>query len=214
MNDSSDKVKSSNVRDDMLIIEFETVKRLPFSTKKVNAYYNVDMLINGVPVFWFNKVPFIDNEEGFDFAALPSAKSTLDGKYYDLVTFESEEKKRRIERLLARACALDYWKEQRSHIRAFSSTTYDLKVLCTKRVDYLGNMRMFANVAIYANNERLFAVRGVRVIQEENKKAFVQWPHKLANNGERYPLIKCHNEQLNALLKARCLAAYEAQKGA
>lgn len=93
--------------------------------------------------------------------------------------------------------------------------SFKVNVLAIKLVGYEGNLRAYVNAEIWANDVLVMVVRGVRIVQEENKAAWAQWPHQQSKrDGRWYPIILKANPDLDRLMKDACLKGYNEKRSA
>lgn len=80
-----------------------------------------------------------------------------------------------------------------------------------------GNLRAFADVELFVpnsgTNSAFLLLRGVRVIHEAGKKAWVQMPHQQGANGYYYPIAKSLDPVMWECLRREVLDVYYAKIG-
>lgn len=80
-----------------------------------------------------------------------------------------------------------------------------------------GNLRAFADVELFVPNSvpnsAFLLLRGVRVVHEAGKKAWVQMPHQQGANGHYYPIAKSLDPAMWKSLRREVLDVYYAKTG-
>ena len=77
-----------------------------------------------------------------------------------------------------------------------------------------GNLRGFADVELSLHGWQFLLLRGVRIVQQDGQRAWVQMPHQRSTvDGNFYPIAKSLDPELFTSLKTVVLDAYQGTLG-
>lgn len=79
----------------------------------------------------------------------------------------------------------------------------------TKLLSDRGNLLAFQDVDLYLGNVRLFMMRGVRIVKQNDGSLYAQLPHQQSKQDNRYyPILCCYDQSLKRNIHQAALEAY------
>ena len=67
----------------------------------------------------------------------------------------------------------------------------------------------FLDVDLYLNETRIFLLRGVRIVKQNDGSVYCQLPHQKSERDARYyPIVCCYDQKLKQQIQNAALAAY------
>ncbi len=89
------------------------------------------------------------------------------------------------------------------------SPSFTPHVTQIKVIQGRGNLLALLDVDLYLDETRIFLLRGVRIVKQNDGSVYCQLPHqKSQRDGRFYPIVCCYDKQLKQQIQNAALAAY------
>lgn len=89
------------------------------------------------------------------------------------------------------------------------SPSFEPKITRVKIIQGRGNLLAFLDVDLYLNETRIFLLRGVRIVKQNDGSVYCQLPHQKSERDARYyPIVCCYDQKLKQQIQNAALAAY------